>query len=155
MKISDLLSASDVMIDVPVSHKAALLQEFARGAAQALDLPADVIAAELLKREQLGSTGLGGGVAIPHARIANLKKPYGVVARLSHAIDFEAIDGQPVDIAFLVLLPDTPEGEQLNALACVARRLRDPKILADLRRGKDRATLFGALTTDAKKTKDR
>jgi Phosphoenolpyruvate-dependent sugar phosphotransferase system, EIIA 2 len=84
------------------------------------------IAAEILKREELGSTGTGGGVAIPHARIQELNEPFGIFARLNRPIDFQAIDTRPVDLVFLLLLPGDPVGEQLKALATVARKLRDP-----------------------------
>ena len=68
---------------------------------------------------------MGDGVAIPHARIAGMKRPFGLLARLKSSIDFEAIDRVPVDIVFLLLLPVAPAGEQLNSLALVARKLRD------------------------------
>jgi len=74
-----------------------------------------------------------------------LKGPFGILARLQKAIDFDAIDGQPVDIVFLLLLPTTPAGEQLNALAAVARRLRDPNAVHDLRRAPDSASLHRAM----------
>jgi PTS system nitrogen regulatory IIA component len=79
---------------------------------------------------------MGNGVAIPHARLEAVKKPFGLFARLDQAVDFDAIDGQPVDLVFVLLLPVAGEGEQLGALALVARRLRMPEVLARLRRGK-------------------
>ena len=83
MKISDLLSPTDVMIDIRASNKRLLLQEFAAKAADSLGLGVDRIAPYLLKREELGSTGIGRGVAIPHARLPDLQRPYGVLAKLS------------------------------------------------------------------------
>ena len=85
MKISDLLSPSDVMIDVRASNKRLLLQEFAAKAAAGIGLPADQVASFLLKREDLGSTGIGKGVAIPHARLPELQRPYGLLAKLKPA----------------------------------------------------------------------
>src|ERR1700692_5060646 len=109
MKISDLLSPTDVMIDVRASNKRLLLQEFAAKAAVSLGLRVDQIAPYLLKREELGSTAIGRGVAIPHARLPDLQRPYGLLAKLKHPIEFDAIDGQPVDIVFVLLLPAAEE----------------------------------------------
>jgi PTS system nitrogen regulatory IIA component len=137
MDIRDFLLPEHAMVDVRASDKAALLQELAERAAQALNMPANRIATELLKRENLGSTGTGGGVAIPHARMPDVEKPFGMLVRLRQAIKFEAIDDQSVDIVFLLLLPATSAGEQLNALASVARKLRDPAALLRLRNATD------------------
>ena len=89
MKISDLLSPTDVMIDVRASNKRLLLQEFAAKAADSLGLPVDQVAPYLLKREELGSTGIGHGVAIPHARLPDLQRPHGLLAKLKQPIEFE------------------------------------------------------------------
>jgi len=146
MDIKKFLSPADAHVDLRASHKTRLLQELARRAAKALDLAPEQISAEILKREELGSTGTGGGVAIPHARIQELNKPFGVFARLNKPIDFEAIDGRPVDLVFLLLLPADPVGEQLKALASVARKLRDPASLRDLRAANGSARLYDAMT---------
>ena len=106
----------------------------------------DDIVSELLKREGLGSTGMGNGVAIPHARFQKIEKPFGIIAKLKQPIDFDAIDGQPVDIVFILLLPTASEGEQLGALACVARKLRAADDLVLLRRAKNAPELYAALT---------
>jgi PTS system nitrogen regulatory IIA component len=145
MKISDLLSPTDVMIDVRASSKRQLLQELAAKAAAGLGLPVEQIAPHLLKREELGSTGIGRGVAIPHARLPDLKRPYGVFAKLKQGIEFDAIDGQPVDIVFVLLLPAAAETEQLGALALVARTLRPLENLARLRAARTAAELFAAI----------
>src|SRR5664279_5649843 len=117
MKISDLLSSADVMIDVRASNKRLLLQELAAKAAASLNLRVDQIAPYLLKREELGCTGVGGGVAIPHARLPDLQRPYGLLAKLKQPIEFDAIDEQAVDIVFVLLLPANAENGQLGALA--------------------------------------
>ena len=148
MDIRDFLSPADAMMDVRVSDKARLLQELTRRAAATLDLPVASVASEILKREQLGSTGMGDGVAIPHARLKGLNRPFGIVARLKPAIEFDAIDGRPVDLVFLLLLPITPEGKPLDALASVARKLRDPDSLRRLRSATASAGLYHAMTTD-------
>jgi PTS system nitrogen regulatory IIA component len=148
MKISDFLSSTDVTTDVVASDKQQLLAELARKAGSVLDLPPDYILSELVKREELGSTGMGGGVAIPHARLHQVNKPSGMLARLRKPIDFDAVDGKPVDTVVLLLLPDAPDGDRLGALACIARKLRDPAIIAALRRARDGAEIYRTLTAD-------
>ena len=145
MKISDLLSPTDVMIDVRASQKGPLLQELAAKAAASLGLPADQVTSHLLKREELGSTGIGKGIAIPHARLPDLKRPYGLLAKLKQGIEFDAIDGQAVDVVFVLLLPAAVESEALAALALVARTLRSPDTLARLRAAKNPAELYAAM----------
>lgn len=144
MEIKEFLLPTDTLVKARGTDKTRLLQELATRAAAALDLDASLICAALLKREDLGSTGTGGGIAIPHARIAELKKPFGTLVRLKHAIDFDAIDGMPVDIVFLLLLP-AQSGDPLNALASVARRLRDPESLRRLRSAADDKALYSAI----------
>lgn len=146
MKIEDFLSASDVAIDVRASDKAGLLKELAARAASALHLSADSVANEIEKRDELGSTGIGAGVSIPHARFREVKKPFGLLVRLKQAIEFDAIDGQPVDIVFLLLLPATSQLDQLNALAAVARKLRDREVLRKLRSATSEVELYRAVT---------
>lgn len=146
VKISDFLSPTQVMVDVRARDKAHLLQQLAAQAAAVLGLDANSVSEQLAKREELGSTGVGNGVALPHARLESLKAPFGSLARLRQPIDFAAIDELPVDIVFLLLLPDATEDTQLNALACVARALRDQTVLQRIRGAGDRDTVFRALT---------
>jgi PTS system nitrogen regulatory IIA component len=146
MQISDLLSPADVLIDVRPANKRLLLQELAAKAANSLRLSAEQVAPYLLKREDLGSTGIGGGVAIPHARLPDLQRPYGLLTRLKQPMEFDAIDGQAVDIVFLLLLPATAENGQLGALALVARTLRPSEALLRLRSAKDTSELYSALS---------
>lgn len=148
MKISNFLSAADVTTDVTFANKQKLLEELARRAGAAVDVQPELILSELVKREQLGSTGMGGGVAIPHARFHQVGKPLGMLLRLKKSIDFDAVDGGPVDTVVLLLLPDTPGGERLSALACMARKLRDPTVMAALRRARDGADIYRTLTAD-------
>jgi PTS system nitrogen regulatory IIA component len=148
MAISEFLSPTEVIVGVRSRNKNQLLKELCTRAAARLGLNAESIAYEIIKREKLGSTGIGGGIALPHARIDDLKEPHGILARLRHAIDFNAIDGQPVDIVFLLLLPSAPAGEQLNALAAVARRLRDSDSVRELRHASDAADLYRAMTKE-------
>jgi PTS system nitrogen regulatory IIA component len=148
MKVSDFLSSADVTINAAFADKQKLLEELARRAATVVDLQPALILAELRKREQLGSTGMGGGVAIPHARLHHLHKPFGMLVRLKKPIEFDAVDGKPVDTVALLLLPDVREGERLGALACIARKLRDPIVITALRRAHDGAEIYRSLTAD-------
>jgi PTS system nitrogen regulatory IIA component len=150
MDIKDFLTPSDVLVGIRTSDKTRLLEDLCRRAASTLKIDADKITADILKREELGSTGLGGGVAIPHARIADVKKPFGLLARLKSAIEFDAIDRQPVDLIFLLLLPTAPAGEQLNALALVARTLRDADTTRNARRAADPTGLYAAVAQSPK-----
>jgi PTS system nitrogen regulatory IIA component len=145
MNIADFLSPAGVMIDVAAGDKQKLLLELARKAGAAVDVQAEQVFAELQKREALGSTGVGGGVALPHARFHQVNKPIGMLARLRKPIDFDAVDGKPVDLVFLLLLPEAPNGEQLSALPLIARKLRSPDIAAALRSARDSAEMYRAL----------
>src|ERR1035437_6392090 len=145
MDIKEFLAPSDVFIGIRGSNKTRLLEDLCRRAASTLKVDADKITADILKREELGSTGMGGGVAIPHARIADVKKPFGILARLKSAIEFDSIDRQPVDLVFLLLLPTASAGEQLNALALIARRLRDADAMVNARHAADPSGLYAAV----------
>jgi PTS system nitrogen regulatory IIA component len=153
MKITDFLSVNDVLIGVAATDKKKLLTELARRAGARVDVVPERMLAELLKREELGSTGMGGGVAIPHARFEQVRKPLGILVRLRKPLDFDAVDGEPVDIVFLLLLPEgAPAGDQLGALAAIARRLRNPAATQALRRARDTKQMYDALTADAPAT---
>jgi PTS system nitrogen regulatory IIA component len=154
MNITDFLSPQHAIVDLPAADKARLLRELARRAATALGLPADQISDALLKREALGSTGTGAGIAIPHARLAGVARPFGMLVSLAKAIDFDAMStGRPVDIVCLLLLPTNSQGEQLNALACAARTLRDADALRNIRHAGDDAALYRAAAGEAAKPK--
>jgi PTS system nitrogen regulatory IIA component len=145
MNIKTFLSPSDVLLDLRARDKVALLGDLASRAAAVLNLSAEVIAHEIERREELGSTGIGGGVSMPHARFREVKKPFGLLARLKQPVNFEAIDGQPVDLVFVLLLPAASQLDQLNTLAAVARKLRDPKVLHDLRGATTASELYKAV----------
>jgi PTS system nitrogen regulatory IIA component len=146
MKIEALLTPESTIAELRVADRARLLQELAARAASALGLPAERVEQELVKREALGSTGVGGGVAIPHARLPELNQAFGVLARLKKPIDFDAIDQKPVDVVFLLLTPAAEQGDHLNALATVARKLREPERLKDIRSAESDAALYLAMT---------
>jgi PTS system nitrogen regulatory IIA component len=148
MKIQDFLAPESV-VELRASDKRDVITALARQAASALALDKTVVTKALLWREDLGSTGMGQGFALPHARLAEVEKPFGIFARLRRPVDFDAVDGRPVDLVFLVLLPSEAEGDQLNALACVARRLRDQETAERLRKTPDAAGAFHLLVDDA------
>ena len=145
MKISDFLSPTQVMIDVKASDKSRLLEKLSTEAAVEAGLAADEVVREIAKREELGSTGVGNGVALPHARLPSLTTPFALFARLRHGIDFDAIDGEPVDIVVLLLIPEAGDSAKGNALACVARALRDTETLRKVRSAPDREALFSVI----------
>jgi PTS system nitrogen regulatory IIA component len=145
MHIRAFFSQNDVIVDVRASDKVQLLKDLSARAALEVALDPALVSAEILKREELGSTGLGSGVAIPHARILGLGKLYGSFARLKRALDFAAVDGEPVDLVFLLLLPSSTGREQLEALAAVARQLRKPTIAAMLRKARDGSEAYNAM----------
>lgn len=146
MTISDFLTVADVAARIRVPAKRQLLLDMSRDAAARLGISAEDVSSGLIKREDLGSTGMGGGVAIPHVRLQAVKRPFGMLATLRPAIDFDAIDHQPVDIVFLLLLPAPPETDQMAALAAVARRMKAPGMLKQLRAAKTPAELYTAIT---------
>ncbi len=148
MKISDFLDPADVVIDARAAIKQLLLQMLAQKAAVSLGLQAEDVASALVKREDLGSTGLGHGVAIPHARLPFIKKPLGMIARLKPPLDFDAIDAQPVDLVFMLLLPVLPENDQLTALALVARKLKAPETLTRLRQAKHTSEIYKVIAEE-------
>jgi nitrogen PTS system EIIA component len=145
MDLEDTCPIVDTVIDLPVRDKRGVLHDLARRAALMLKVDDHVVFGALLKREELGSTGVGNGVALPHVRLELVKKPFGIMARLRHPIDFDAVDGQLVDLVCLVLLSKDNEAAQLNALAGVARRLRIPDVLEELRRAPNRVVLYNVM----------
>jgi PTS system nitrogen regulatory IIA component len=147
MNIIDLVGAENVVVGLRVANKTRALAELSRRAAQAVGLDEQAIADALGAREAMGSTGVGQGVAIPHARIAGLDRFYGLFIRLQKPIDFAAVDDQPVDLVFLLLTPEKSSNDHLAALACISRRLRDPAVASRLRAAKDAATLYQILST--------
>jgi PTS system nitrogen regulatory IIA component len=149
MDITRFLSVNNALVDVRASDKARLLRELCARAAKSVNVDAERLSSDILKREELGSTGVGGGIALPHARVSDLAAPFGMIARLRKPIDFEAIDGQLVDIVFLLLLTAAPSGDQLNALAAVARKLRDANLVQGLREAPDGASLYRAVVGSA------
>jgi nitrogen PTS system EIIA component len=148
MTITDFLAPHDVLLDVRAPDKRRLLDDLAHRAAASFGLAGEPIFRALDAREALGSTGIGNGIALPHARLPQVTRPAGLMLRLRQPIDFEAIDEQPVDLVFLLLIPAEAPSEPLNALASIARRLRDPALVATLRQVRDPAAFYAMLTGD-------
>ena len=148
MKVTDFLSPANALVETRHLEKTALLTELCERAARELGLDPRPVVSAILAREELGSTGVGGGIAIPHARLPWLDRRFGLLARLKRPIGFEAIDGQPVDIVFLLLSSDKAQDESLSALACVARALRNANTLARLRQAKTGEDVYAAVAAD-------
>jgi PTS system nitrogen regulatory IIA component len=146
LEIADLLAGPDVVLAcVKASGKKALLAELAAKAAALYKLDERRLFDRLLERERLGSTGIGGGIAIPHGRMANLTKPVGLFARLGHPVDFDSIDERPVDTVFLQLAPEGAGADHLKALARVSRLLRDRSLVEKLRATESADALYALL----------
>ena len=143
--LSELLAADSVDAAMTVSNKKALFQQLATAAARQTGLAAKEIVAALNERERLGSTGFGGGTAIPHGKIEGLDRMYGYFARLSAPIEFQAVDDLPVDLVFLLLSPVDAGADHLKALASVSRTFRDRSTVAKLRGARSRDALFALL----------
>jgi PTS system nitrogen regulatory IIA component len=145
----DLLSPQAVVPVLKAANKKQAVQSLAAHAAALWNLRERDVFETLLQRERLGSTGIGSGIAIPHGKLPDITRPVGLFARLERPIDFEAVDGEPVDLAFLLLAPEEAGADHLKALAKVARVLRDPAITAQLRATREPAALHALLTRSA------
>jgi PTS system nitrogen regulatory IIA component len=145
MPTTDLVSPNAIIPALKVNGKKQALQEIAAKAAELTGQSDRTILEILLQREKLGSTGVGGGVAIPHGKLPRLNKVFGVFARLERPVDFEALDGQPVDLVFLLLAPEGAGADHLKALARVARLLRDPEVARKLRDSRDAEAIYAVL----------
>jgi len=145
--LSDLLSPQAVQAALVVPNKKALFQQLAGLASKLVDADARTIVDRLVERERLGSTGFGGGIAIPHGKIEGLDRVVGLFARLGTPIDFAAIDDLPVDLVFLLLSPVDAGVEHLKALARVSRRMRDKGFVAKLRGAGSDDALYALFAT--------
>ena len=145
MELSDLLAPERVVARLQVADQTALLAELGRRAGALCEIPAETISAALENRERLGSTGLGGGIALPHARLAQLEKFFGMFARLARPIPFDAIDDQPVAFVFLLLSPMAADAEHLAALAAISRQMCAPDVVRRLGAARSAAELYDVL----------
>jgi PTS system nitrogen regulatory IIA component len=146
MPLLEFLTPEAVVPAMRVSGKKQALHELAAHAARLTGLDERAVFDTLAQRERLGSTGIGEGIAIPHGKLAGLAGLFGLAARLDKPIDFEALDGQPVDVLFLLLAPEGAGADHLKALARVARALREPGMLDRIRKTRDADALYAVLS---------
>jgi PTS system nitrogen regulatory IIA component len=145
MSMGDLIGPDQVVVGLRVADKAQLLGELARRAAAALSLDQLVLLRALQAREQLGSTGLGRGFALPHARLPVLPRIFALLVRLGRAIDYEAVDDKPVDLVVLLLTPKSAANQHLATLAALSRPFRDEGFVQQVRKAPDAAALHKVL----------
>ena len=149
MDLADLIARDAVLPAVKASTRKQVFQEIAERARDVYGLEPRAVVEGLLAREKLGSTAMGGGVAIPHARLEGLDRIVGLFARLERPVDFEAADGQGVDLVFVLLAPEGSGADHLRALARVSRLLRDAEVRRKLRETADATALYALLTEPA------
>ena len=145
MPLIDLVAPNAVIPALRVNSKKQILQELASKAAELCGQSERTILEILQQREKLGSTGVGNGIAIPHGKLPKLGKLFGLFARLERPVDFEALDGQPVDLVFLLLAPEGAGADHLKALARIARLLRDQDVAKKLRASRDAQAIYSVL----------
>jgi PTS system nitrogen regulatory IIA component len=153
MQLADFLDFEAIKTALPGGSKKVLMQQLANLASQRLNVDGAAVLSSLSEREQLGSTGFGHGVAIPHGKIEGLKRIYCLFARLAEPVDYKAIDDRPVDLVFLLLSPADAGAEHLKALAAISRVTRNAATLEKMRGARSRdalaAVLMGADERDA------
>jgi PTS system nitrogen regulatory IIA component len=151
MQIEDLIGRDDIVLGLAGNDKEQALAALSAAAASKLSLEAATIVKALAARERLGSTGVGQGVAIPHARIKGLKEKeyFALFARLDKAVDFAAVDGKPVDLVFLLLMPENNSNRHIAALAAISRKLRDKTLAPRLRSVDEPTEIYELLTRNA------
>jgi PTS system nitrogen regulatory IIA component len=149
MPLSDLVAPHAVIPALKIGSKKQLLQELAQRAAGLTGQNEREIFDTLMQREKLGSTAVGSGIAIPHCKLPKLTRIFGLFARLDRPIDFDALDGQPVNLVFLLLAPEGAGADHLKALARVARLLRNEDIATKLRESRDAEAIYAVLTMPA------
>lgn len=145
MSLNDLISPQAVVASLKANSKKQALIELSEKAAELSGIDSREVLDALIQRERLGSTGIGGGIAIPHGKLAKCHRIFGVFARLEKPIDFEALDDAPVDLVFLLVAPENAGADHLNALSRAARVLRDQSLVATLRSTRDPSALYSIL----------
>ncbi len=146
MEQTPLINPDAILASLKATSKKQVLQKLAAHAARLTGAKEGDILNALLERERLGTTGIGHGVAIPHARLDGIDHVYGVFAQLADEVDFEAVDERPVDLVFLLLAPKTAGIDHLKALHRISRLFRDKALRAKLRGASDAAALYALLT---------
>jgi|TARA_B100001778_G_scaffold329203_1_gene329804 PTS system nitrogen regulatory IIA component len=150
MELYDLLHPEAVKVVAAASSKKRVLHDMAQLAGNCYDMRAEVLLEALLEREKLGPTGVGNGVALPHARSMDVGRVCGAFILLESPVDFGSVDKLPVDVIFGLFAPENAGVDHLKALAIVSRTLRDSSICAKLRANPDQQTLFTILTENQK-----
>jgi len=145
MKISDLMPVDSILLSVKAKNKRQLLQEIAEVAAEKTKISDRTIFDTILERENLGSTGFGGGTALPHGRLAEIDKVRVFLAKLSTPVDFESIDNKPIDILFLLLSPESNGADHLTVLAQISRILKDSNLVNKLRKASSKEEIYALL----------
>lgn len=145
MRISDILPLGNVLIDVKADSKRQLLQKLAECAAKEVKADARMVTDSVWERENLGSTAYGGGTAFPHARIDGIEKVTTVFARLAEPTEFDAVDGKPVDLVFLLISPENSGADHLTALAALSRVLKNPDVCEKLRHARSKDEIYAIL----------
>ncbi|CCZ21515.1 phosphotransferase system mannitol/fructose-specific IIA domain [Acetobacter sp. CAG:977] len=145
MRISEFLTPQDIFPDLKATGKKQVLQELASFASERLGIEDRAIFDVLVERERLGTTGFGNGVAIPHGRMRQLDKLNMMFARLSTPVAFDAVDGRPVDLLFLLLTPENAGADHLTALAKASRILRDESLCAKLRGAETAEAIYSTI----------
>jgi PTS system nitrogen regulatory IIA component len=143
---TQIISADRVDAALVAANKKALLQQLATAMGRRTGYDSKLILGSLTERERLGSTGFGAGVAIPHGKLDGLPRVLGYFARLTAPIDFQAVDGLPVDLVFLLLSPTDAGADHLKALAGASRMLRDREMVAKLRGARSKDAMFALLS---------
>jgi PTS system nitrogen regulatory IIA component len=146
MPLTDIVAPKAVIPALKVNNKKQAIQELAARAAELSGQGEREILEILQQREKLGSTGIGNGIAIPHGKLPKLERLFGMFARLDRPIDFDALDGQPVDLVFLLLAPEPAGADHLKALARVARLMRTADTAKMLRDSRDAEAIYAVLT---------
>lgn len=145
MQISEVMKPSDVLVDVSAPSKSKLLKFVAETAADRLGLAEGDVLNAVQSREDLGSTGIGAGIAIPHAPVEGIDLPFVLLVRLAKPIDFDAIDEEPVDVICLILTPHSEQNHYLKLLSKIARQLRSVDAVKTIRHAADRQIIYQAL----------
>jgi nitrogen PTS system EIIA component len=145
-ELSDIIDQRSVLPALKAQNKKALLQELSQALAKIIAVDHRIVFETLLTREKLGSTGIGQGIAIPHGKLVSVTRVYGLFARLATPIDYDAVDGQPVDLVFALVAPQHAGADHLKALARISRLLREQSTVAKLRGTETAEGLYSILT---------
>lgn len=148
MELADILTPDCVIPSLKAKSKKHALQEISHQASVLTGISDRQILETLLKREKLGSTGIGKGVGIPHGKLPDLDRLHAMVAKLDHPVDFDSADDIPVDVIIVLLAPEAASGDHLKALAKFSRLLRDPPVLEKLRAQTTAGGIISVLTTE-------